>query len=286
MKAHVYPRIGHKPIEALARRDVHAIADALLAEEKVALAHRVVRIIKAILNWCVERGELQANPAARLKLARVPQSRDRVLSDAELREIWAAAGTLGEPHASFVKVLMLSAQRLREIAGAQWAELRNGMLVIPAERYKSGREHEAVLPAQALASIEALRPEPDAKDPSPFVFAGRGGRPIGDFSKLKERLDAAILAAPRGADPEAEPMPRWTFHDLRRSAASWLHEQGGEPHIIGAVLGHAVEGVLKVYARGHRRELKAAALRQWADWLSAEPEPERASKVVPLRGPR
>jgi hypothetical protein len=50
---------------------------------------------------------------------------------------------------------------------------------------------------------------------------------------------------------------------------SWLQDAGFPPHVTDA-LGHAIEGVLKIYARGEQRDLKTRALQAWADYLSGK----------------
>jgi len=52
--------------------------------------------------------------------------RDRVLSDAELGEVWRAAGRLGWPSGDFVRFLLLTLQReqrLRACGAASWPRI-------------------------------------------------------------------------------------------------------------------------------------------------------------------
>ena len=53
-----------------------------------AQVNRVRSQVAAALNWAVEHEFLDSNPAAAVKRRRVEVSRDRVLSDSELRAIW------------------------------------------------------------------------------------------------------------------------------------------------------------------------------------------------------
>jgi hypothetical protein len=75
--------------------------------------------------------------------------------------------------------------------------------------------------------------------PNEFVFTGRGGRPISDFSGIKADLDAAIIKTAQKPDPDAEPLRHWRFHDLRRTGSSWIEEEFGR-EVMHACLGHSL----------------------------------------------
>ena len=85
------------------------------------------------------------------------RSRDRVLSSAELSEVWQACEGLGE-FGTIVRLLMLTGQRREEVAGMRWSELDlgKGLWSLPAERTKNRRPHDVPLSAEALALIMAV----------------------------------------------------------------------------------------------------------------------------------
>ena len=49
--------------------------------------------------------------------------RDRILNDAELLAVWQAATAIGYPLGDIVKLLILTGQRLNEIARLKWDEV-------------------------------------------------------------------------------------------------------------------------------------------------------------------
>ena len=56
---------------------------------------------------------------------------------------------------------------------------------------------------------------------SGYVFTTTdGGTPVSGFSKLKQKLDAKMLAAAQEDDPKAVIAP-WRLHDLRRTFHHW-----------------------------------------------------------------
>ena len=107
---------------------------------------------------------------------------------------------------------------------------------------------------------------------SDLVFTTTGKMAASGYSKAKERVDAAIAqaraetAADAGAAPEA--MPDWRFHDLRRSAVTWLAGAGFPPHVCDKLLNHVattgLSDVARVYQRAQFLPERKAALEAWA----------------------
>ena len=65
-------------------------------------------------------------------------------------------------------------------------------------------------------------------------------------------------------------MPPWRLHDLRRTVATRMADQGVLPHIIEAVLNHVSghrAGVAGIYNRSAYLEDKRRALTKWAEYL-------------------
>ena len=65
---------------------------------------------------------------------------------------------MGYPWGDCVRLLILTGQRLREIADLSWSEvdLEQGLITIPARRMKGDRAHEIPLAGQALAFLAAV----------------------------------------------------------------------------------------------------------------------------------
>jgi integrase len=261
---------------ALAKVDRRAVAAKLT---KIATrsgpveANRVRASLSAFFSWCIKQGFADTNPV--VGTAREKEnSRDRVLTGAELKAIWAA--TAGDDdYSAIVRLLLLTGCRADEIGSLAWNEIVGDKLVLPGARTKNSRDHIVPLAAPA-SSIIAARPR--LLD-SGFIF-GRGdnGHGFTGWSSTKVLLDARIKAA--GAKVE-----HWTNHDLRRTAATGMAELGVAPHVIEAVLNHVSghkAGVAGIYNRASYENEKRAALALWADKLLEIVE-GKARKVIPLR---
>lgn len=242
-----------RPIQSIARRDVVELLDATAGRAPY-MANRLLAHLRKLFGWAVERGVLDASPVAGIRAPAREQSRDRVLSDAELVAVWRAAGEMGWPWSPFIRLLVLLGQRRDEVASMRWQDLdtERRLWTMPRAMTKADREHEVPLSDLAL---EVLADLPRMGE---LVFpANRAGsaNPVSGFSKAKSRLDR--LSGVTG----------WRFHDLRRTAASGMARLGHPPHVVAAVLNHspgATQGITAVYNRHKYGDEKRAALDAWA----------------------
>jgi len=229
-------------------------------------ANRTRSTLTGFLNWAMREGLIDSNPA--LATNKYPErSRDRVLTNAELRILWLALpeGDFGD----ILKILILTGAREREISDLHWDEinLEKGVIELPAHRVKNRRKH-------TVPMSKAVRTILEKREQGGFVFGASGSSGFSGWSRCKERLDETIKISD------------WTIHDLRRSAATHMAEIGIQPHIIEAVLNHVSGhkgGVAGIYNRAAYEAEKATALNRWAAHVAAIVE-SRDSNVMPLRG--
>jgi integrase len=188
-------RWGERPITEISRRDVIALIEEIADSGRSATARKIFAHSTKLFGWAVARGVygIETSPCSAVKTATLigaPEARQRVLNDAEIRALWKASEGIGYPAGPFVRMLLLSGQRLRDCAEMTWSEvdLETGLWVIPPERMKGERAHEIPLPVAAIELLKSLhRWEGD------FMFSTTGGvKSISSFSAIKLRVDAAI----------------------------------------------------------------------------------------------
>ena len=105
------------------------------------------------------------------------------------------------------------------------------------------------------------------------------------YSQAKATIDKAMLAVARKESRKAE-IPRWTFHDLRRTAASGMARLGIALPVIEKVLNHSsgsFAGIVGVYQRHSFSDEKRKALEAWASFVMSVVEGKPASNVVAIR---
>ena len=138
---HLYPALGHRPIETVTRRDILDLLDGIEAKASGARANRVLANVRRLFSWAVERGIIEASPAANVKAPGQETARDRVLTDDELRAFLRACERMGEPFGPLFRLLLLTGQRRDEVAALPWAELdlAGALWRLPAARTKNKR---------------------------------------------------------------------------------------------------------------------------------------------------
>lgn len=282
LRRYVLPILGRRPISEVRRREIVGIFDALPAG-KPALARSLFAHTRKLFSWAVERADLEQSPFAGMTSPPAVASRERVLSDRELRLVWLGSYKLDAKYGALVRLLMLLGQRRDEVAGVDWSELdqANRMWIIPGTRTKNGITHDVPLGTGAVAEFDALSPK-DRRDPSRtrwpeagYVLSSASRTPISGFSKAKKMLDQAVAEYARtgGSSPASSIALQqgWRLHDLRRTVATGLQRLGVRFEVTEAVLNHvggSRSGVAGVYQRHEWKEEKRAALDAWAVHLA------------------
>lgn len=259
-------------ISEIDRRTVAARLREIEAKSGPSARNRVRSSLSAFFNWAIAEDFIDINPVANTNKAEEGGSRERVLTPAELVEVWAV---LPQDHfGDIVRLLILTGQRREEIGALRWSEvdLVKDLITLPPERVKNKRAHQLPLSPQAKAVLERqLR-----RNSRDLIFGiGDGG--FSGWSDCKARLDAAILDKRRESNRKAKPMPDWRLHDLRRTAATEMAELGMLPHIIEAVLNHVSghkAGVAGVYNLARYLSEMRKALERWADHIATITAPQ------------
>ena len=245
---------------AVTRSDIAAAIRAIVRNHSTATAAAARRALSAFFAWCIAEGELAngANPVDGSHRPADPTPRDRVLTDAELVEIWKAACQDDEP-GKIIRLLILLGSRRQEVGGMRWSELDldAGTWTLPAERSKNRRAHTITLPPAALAIINSM-----PRTSRDHLFGNRAADGFTAWSNAKADLDRRLGDAVKG----------WRLHDLRRSAATKMADIGVEPHVVEACLNHYSghrAGVAGVYNRARYEQATKLALVKWADHVLA-----------------
>ncbi|MFO1132208.1 MAG: site-specific integrase [Hyphomicrobiales bacterium] len=275
-----------RTIESISEKDIIAIIDMFEGRSQFATARLFKSNLRKFFGWCVERHLIARNPAISPPLSSKPSDfvRERVLSIQELRFILRAADGLELPYRAFVYILALCGQRRHETSVMRWEDIdldgEKPLWRLAASVTKNRRSHDVPLSPEAVRTLKDLpnmSDEVGAKwtavtDLRGYVFSRDGHTPISGFSKVKGRVDTILENQRRARNKDESPMPHWTWHDLRRSAATGMANLGVPPHVIEAVLNHVSgtkSGVAGVYNRSSYDQERRQALALWADHLIA-----------------
>ena len=215
-----------------------------------AMTGRTAAYGRAAFAWAVKRGAVRVNPFADLPVAKGSAKRERVLSDAEIAEIWRVACDAASPYGTIIRLLLLSGQRRGEVAGMAWKEISDDLTIwhLPPERTKNGAAHMVPLSAPASDLLRELLPDDaneakrvlsDRRATRTLALPGALGTSFAGWSKAKRALDKAIMDSRShswhspGATRSLE-RARLAPHRCHGLAASWgparSYRSRFEPH--------------------------------------------------------
>jgi integrase len=275
------------PMETVTRRAIAELLGKLETQSGPAARNRIRATLSAYFTWAAREGYVDTNPVAFTNRAE-EVSRERVLSDAELRIIWQALDGTPSQSAPIIKLLILTGARRNEITDLRWSEvdLDDATITLPPARTKNKREHIIPLSEPALRIMRELPRRTDADGtPRDHVFGVSPGRGFQDWSGSKKDIDARI------AEAGHQPIQDWRLHDFRRSISTTLHDRFGvPPHVVEVMLGHVgghKGGVAGTYNKALYLDQRRRALERWGAHIMelATGKPAKAS-VVDLRGRR
>ena len=299
---YVLPGWKKRSVRGLTRRDVRALVEPIAERGAPVMANRVLAVVRRMLNFGVRRDWIDANPASLIDKPGAEHARDRVLSDEELRALWALLGRFPATHekqapgrkrathdvdqqpfcpitpalAAVQKVRLLTAQRGGEVVAMRWQDLdltTPAWWTIPATVAKNGQAHRVPLTSDVVKIIKGQVSDGEAK-PDAHVFAHLGESVRDRAKKAGAALSRALGFAFRS-------------HDLRRTAATRMAEAGVPRQHISAVLNHVQAGptATRVYDRYSYDAEKRAALERWAKELSRilAGQPNRGAAILPMR---
>ncbi len=287
----ILPRIGGRAVKDVTPQDIVHLLE-LLSERKTA---NVVEVTTTALNEIFKHAQarrtIAANPCTGISPAAItgkpPAPRQRLkLTQTELRVVLPELESIGEWNALAVKILLATCVRINELARAQWkdVDLTAGTWTVPDEHSKTRAGFVVPLvPAvvdwftrlQVLACgstyvLPARTSQRARKNGGDWHFDQRAVNAM--LHKLCDRLGARVR--------------RFTPHDLRSTARSYLSDFGVAPIVAERCLNHRLSGMLEIYDQHDYFEERRAALTIWADFLRAceSGQEWRRENVIHIRG--
>lgn len=251
-------------VRRITKADVKAMLAHVALRSRPA-ANKAHKWLNRMFTWGMKHDRLDDSPMFGLTKPFPEGKRDRVLDRSELRTLVAALPKIARVFQALVVLLMLTGQRLREVACIRWEEidLERDEWIITASRTKNKLKHLVPITRQMRAILMEL--SGGATDLRGLVLTTNGRTPISGFSKTKTALDDAIDAiAGVGV------VPAWVYHDLRRTLSTGCGELRIRIEHSEAVLNHVSGtkgGVAGTYQLYMYADEKREALQAWADHL-------------------
>jgi integrase len=242
-------------------------------------ARHLRNALSALFSWAHRQRLVETNPCRAVAPPSAPASRDRILTNDEIRWFWKACSGM-RPFEGALKILLLTGQRRDEVAEMLWDELRdNGEWHLPRERTKNKRAHVVALPQAALSLIQQ---EPRT---GRYVFTTTGKTPISGWSKTKRKLDLAMLDLARLERDKNFEIEPWRIHDLRRTAVTGMARAGADLHVVERAVNHvsgSFGGIVSVYQQHKYSAEVRTALEAWSNLVAGIIEGRNADNVIPM----
>jgi integrase len=259
----VLPAWGNWRAKDVRKRDVVALLDMIVDRGAPIQANRTLACVRKVFNFAVEKDLLEASPCMGIKAPGAECVKDRVLSDDEIRSFWRLS-TLSHRMRALLRLQLLLAQRVGEVAGMRWSEVDFAARTwtLPAERAKNATVHVVPLTEGALQILNEMYL---LRDDSDFVFPSSAGGHV--------RVDTVVTALRRavgarnqsdGAESnEATGLAAFSSHDLRRTAATRISGMQVSREVLRQILNHRDRSVTARYDRYRYEPEKRAALEAW-----------------------
>ncbi|MBA3884290.1 MAG: tyrosine-type recombinase/integrase [Acidobacteria bacterium] len=266
LRADILPAWKSRAVADITRRDVRQLVEAIAERGAPIGANRTAALLSKLFRYAEDAEIIERSPAIRIPRPGVAKSRDRVLTEDEIRQLWQTFDGLDAPMAAFYKLRLITAQRGNEVASMRWTDvdLDAGWWTIPGTVAKNKLPHRVPWSSTALALVEGLDPGTDER--AVYVLDGARGR--------RQQSEAAATF----------PVKDFRGHDLRRTAAS-LMAGGGVPRLtISKILNHVETSITAVYDRHSYDAEKRAALDWWALKLAAILDNRKGTVLAFSRG--
>ena len=227
-----HPRFNswkRRPVTEIERRDVKKLLGTISGG---GLANQVRAQLHALFNFALDEDLLLVNPVFRTK-RRFVQSRDRVLTDDEIRSAWKIP---------LFRLMLLTGQRPDNVKKICRLEINENVWTLPASKFKLKRVHVVPLVPTAIELLAELPKTETDRYFAPHECLG-----------LIALLEIGV--------PNARPK------DLQRTVRTRLAMLNVWPDTAELIQGHTLPKVRGTYDRHDYFSQKHAALTKWESEL-------------------
>lgn len=261
-KRDIKPRLGDKPLVSLTENECwDAVYDKAKASK--VRANKMAGELSCFLRWCAGREgrmagiELPTHPAPTLNsnwFSTGPKANKRFLNDDEIAWLFRALAGESLVYRRGFLLLLLTAARRNELFGAQTSEIVDGVWTLPAERSKNGEANYVVLGpwGQRLVQTNHAWLFPSPRIDGPQLFG---------WFKARDRVHRQM------EELAGSTIPRWHFHDFRRTFRSNARRLGIDRDIAELMLNHKRKGIEAVYDKSEELDCREAGFAAWEAFL-------------------
>lgn len=226
------------------------------------------RVGRTFFRWCVGQHLIERSPMETLPSPPASKSRERVLTEDELRAVYKTALKAKSGFQRLILLLIHTGGRRTETTRLEWPAIGPDTLTFRGETRKVRKSEERDHTIPIGPRLRALLITFPRLDDTPYVFpAARThvkGQPttvMTGYSKMKRDFDKECGVT------------GWTPHDLRRTMVTVMCEKLDVlPHVADWIIAHVSgkpSGAARVYNRAVYMRQAREAIELWERYLSS-----------------
>ncbi len=254
-----------RDIAEVTRDDITAFRDAEAGRVAAKTANHSLKCVRMLFKDAMRDHLIEDNPTEFVEVVRAqPTAKLRPFTLAELRAVLSVAD---DEWQSMIYFGLYTGQRIGDIATLTWQNIDTVRNEVRLVTKKTGRRQIIPIPSPLLRHIESLPATDDPTAPlHPRAFAivenqGKSGSLSNQFGDLLAQAGLREKVSHRArqdgnARRRRSPL---TFHSLRRTATSFLHEGGVPAAVAKELVGHDSDEIHEVYVSIGDSALRDAA---------------------------
>lgn len=307
----IFPKLGSLSAKEVTTGDVVSLIEGV-GKNSINVAELVLTALSETFKHGIGRHVVTHNPCAGISVAAicgkpVPKRQRLKLSEDELRAILPALPTIGTQNALAAKIQLATCVRLGELAQAEWqhvdldgtakwyqpdGELIDGngpKWLIPLTNQKTAKasKRHFVIPLPP-AVVEWFKELHKLALGSKYVLPARQIRRENNHGgevHFEQRALNSMLH--KLCDRLGNKIRRFTPHDLRSTARSYMSAMGVNIIVAERCLNHTLGGLVSVYDQHDYIIERRTALENWTRFIiaceSGEPWLSQQDNVIPMR---
>ena len=266
----VLPYLGGLFVEDVRKGHVTRVTDALLVRGVAHLARNILKLMRQMFRFAVDRDIIEFDPTASLGITKTttkPNERDRILSDLEIKALshQLLDANLLKSTEYAIWIALSTMCRIGELSKAKFSDIDLDLKtwIIPEANSKNGKAHTIYLSDFTIEQFDILKKFAlnniwlfPNRDNSNHVCEKSITKQIGGRQSLN-------ILCNRSKNNQALVLigGKWTPHDLRRTGATIMGDLGISPDVIEKCLNHTEENKVKrIY---QRQKLEAEQANAW-----------------------
>lgn len=247
-------RLGHLTLSDLTAATIAEARDDLLAETTIrkkirspSTVNRYLAALSKVLSVAVnEYGWIDDSPMRKVSKPKEAPSRDRYLSLEEVDRLIAACKE--SPNDNLYPLVILSiltGMRFGEVSKLKWEDIDFGLKTITLHKTKNGDRR--IIPLTKNAEEVFINSCQYAQGSSGYVFGSNRANNGKGVVSVRYAFEKAL---------KQSDIKNFRWHDLRRTAGSYMAMSGATQGELMEVLGHRNPAMTRIYAKFNQKHLK------------------------------